>query len=147
MSDKPFLSGSFGRGFMLNFDWFQLYKHLTIMNLPRSSRFKNVLLIGVIPGPSEAKHNVNSYVNKLVIELNTLWSGVIMSALDSFGVEDKIIVRGVLLCIACDLPAGQKLCGFLGHNATFGCSKCYNFIYTSITFAFLKILWILHMEF
>ena len=57
------------------------------MNLPRSSRFKNVLLIGVIPGPSEAKHNVNSYVNKLVIELNTLWSGVIMSALDSFGVD------------------------------------------------------------
>ena len=23
-----------------------------------------------------------------------------------------------------DLPAGRKVCGFLGHNATLGCSKC-----------------------
>lgn len=33
-------------------------------------------------------------------------------------------VRCALLCVACDLPAGRKLCGFLGHSAKFGCSKC-----------------------
>ena len=25
---------------------------------------------------------------------------------------------------SCDLPAGRKLCGFLGHSAHLGCSKC-----------------------
>ena len=34
------------------------------------------------------------------------------------------IIRGALLCVACDLPAGRKTCGFLGHSANLGCSKC-----------------------
>ena len=29
-----------------------------------------------------------------------------------------------LLCAACDLPAGRKLCGFLIYTATYGCSCC-----------------------
>ena len=38
----------------------------------------------------------------------------------------KEIVRCALLCCACDLPAGRKVCGFLGrtHSASLGCSKC-----------------------
>lgn len=126
-------SSSFGLSLMLNLDWFQPYKHttysvgvlyLTIMNLPRSVRFKreNVLLVGVLPGPSEAKHDVDSYVNELVTELNTLWNGVAMNVLNSSGLVDKVTVRCALLCVACDLPAGQR---FLGHNATLGCLKCY----------------------
>ena len=39
------------------------------------------------------------------------------------GVSSEI-VRCALLCVACDLPAGRKLCGFLGHSAKLGCSKC-----------------------
>lgn len=31
---------------------------------------------------------------------------------------------GAILCVACDLPAGRKTCGFLGHTANLGCSKC-----------------------
>ena len=27
-------------------------------------------------------------------------------------------------CVACDLPAGRKVCGFLSHSASRGCSKC-----------------------
>ena len=34
------------------------------------------------------------------------------------------MIRGALLCIACDIPAGRKVCGFLGHNAHYGCSRC-----------------------
>ena len=30
----------------------------------------------------------------------------------------------MLSCIVCDLPATRKVCGFLGVNATKGCSKC-----------------------
>ena len=33
-------------------------------------------------------------------------------------------IRSALLCVACDLPAGRKVCGFLGHNASLGCSCC-----------------------
>ena len=60
----PILLTSFTLGFMLNIDWFQPYTHtvssvgviyLSIMNLPRHIRSKrqNIILIGVIPGPSE----------------------------------------------------------------------------------------------
>ena len=38
----------------------------------------------------------------------------------------KEVVRCALLCCACDLPAGRKVCGFLGHSASLGCSKCLN---------------------
>ncbi len=27
--------------------------------------------------------------------------------------------------VACDIPAGRKVCGFLGHNAKLGCTCCY----------------------
>ena len=40
------------------------------------------------------------------------------------GIKDEILIRCALLCVACDLPAGRKVCGFLGHSATLGCSRC-----------------------
>ena len=45
------------------------------------------------------------------------------SVLTENGIEEKM-VRAAVLCISCDLPAGQKTCGFLGHSAMLGCSKC-----------------------
>lgn len=36
----------------------------------------------------------------------------------------KTFVRCALLCVACDVPASRKVCGFLGHAAVLGCSKC-----------------------
>ena len=31
----------------------------------------------------------------------------------------------MLLCyVACDVPVARKTCGFLGHSASHGCSKC-----------------------
>ena len=61
----------------MNIHWFQPYKHLTysvgviyltIMNLPCSLRYKreNVLLVGIIPGPHEPSHDINSYLDPLV---------------------------------------------------------------------------------
>ena len=29
------------------------------------------------------------------------------------------------MCVSCDLPAGRKVCGFLGHGARLGCSRCF----------------------
>ena len=34
------------------------------------------------------------------------------------------IVRAVLSCVSCDIPATRKVCGFYGFNALKGCSKC-----------------------
>ena len=127
---KPFLSQPYAYGLMLNIDWFKPYKHLeysvgaiylTIMNLPRQIRFKqeNVLLIGLIPGPKEPKLSINSFLKPLVSELLDFFDGVHMT------INGKSqSVRCALLCVACDIPASRKVCGFLGHTAKFGCSKC-----------------------
>ena len=134
VSGLPFLSSSYCFGLMVNVDWFQPYKHttcsvgaiyLTVMNLPRSVRFKreNMILVGILPGPSEPKHDINSYLEPLVNELLDLWTGVSMQVRKSSEVSQEV-VKCALLCVACDLPAGRKLCGFLGHSAKLGCSKC-----------------------
>ena len=36
----------------------------------------------------------------------------------------QVLVRAALLCAACDIPAARKTCGFVGHSAYHGCSKC-----------------------
>ncbi len=64
----PFLQASFTFGLMLNIDWFQPYKHtissvgVIYLNLPRTLRFKveNLIIVGIIPGPSEPQHDINS---------------------------------------------------------------------------------------
>ena len=74
-----------------------------------------------MPGPHEPKHDINSFIEPLVDELLELWKGVKM---DIFGIGETV-VRCALLCVACDLPAGRKICGFLGCGARYGCSRCY----------------------
>ncbi len=62
---------------------------------------------------------MNSYLGPLVEDLNVGWN-------DGFVVkthgDSEISLR---ICIACDIPASRKVCGFLGHNAL-GCNKCFN---------------------
>jgi len=133
-NDKPFLSDPLCLALCMNVDWFQPYKHVTysvgiiylaIMNLPREERYKreNVLLIGILPGPQEPSRSINSYLNPLVEEFTTFLQGVTVSIHTHQGTIKKL-VRCALLCICCDLPAGRKVCGFLGHAARYGCSKC-----------------------
>ena len=104
--------------------WFQPFKHtvysreavyLTIRNLPQSQWFKRediLLLLILNPGPSEPEHDINSYLEPLVSELNKYWVGASMQ-----------FCCGGSEC-TCILPAGRKVCSFLGHSATLGCSKC-----------------------
>ncbi len=54
-------------------------------------------------------------------ELKTLWDGVLFHVPGE--TSDKLF-RGALIGVACDLPACRKVCGFLGHCANLGCSKC-----------------------
>ena len=57
----------------------------------------------------------------MVAELLQLWQGVSMKVSEG----GEVMVRAALLAVACDLPAGQKVCGFLSHSANLGCSCCY----------------------
>ena len=59
----------------------------------------------------------------LTKELLRFWDGIAMDVCKRDSVE-KALVRFALLCCACDLPAGRKVCGFLGCSAALGCSKC-----------------------
>ena len=130
--DQPFLSEPGNLALMLNMDFFQPYKHvqyslgaiyLTILNLPRGTRNKsnNVILVGLIPGPHEPQ-NINSFLEPLVSDLLEFWTGIELNV-HSFNCKMKI--RCALVCVACDLPAGRKTCGFLSYNARFGCSRCW----------------------
>ena len=131
VNDTPFLSGENTFGLMLNIDWYRPYKHspyaigviyLVVMNLPRSERYlwKNLIIVGIIPGPHEPSLNVNSYLGPLVDELNKLWKGVTMKLPNGHKT-----VRAALLCIGCDIPAGKKVCGFKGFGTTRGCNRCF----------------------
>lgn len=90
--------------------------YLVILNLPRSIRYKreNVILFGVIPGPSEPSLTVNSYLSPLVSDLLKLWRGVQFKLP---GKEVTATIRCALLGVACDLPAARKTCGFLSYSA------------------------------
>ena len=118
---------------MLNVDWFQPFSHIqysvgaiyvVIQNLPRHKRFleENIILVGVIPGPSEPKLTMNSYLAPLTEELREGWDS-------GFGVKTSrginITVKVALSSVVCDIPASRKVSGFLSHNARFGCNKCY----------------------
>ena len=78
-----------------------------------------MILCGIIPGPSEPKHTINSYFYPLLQELLKLWEGITF-----FSSQGEALLRAALVCVSCDLPATRKVCGFAGHSATFGCSKC-----------------------
>lgn len=130
---KAFLSEPGNLGLILNFDFFQPYEHLSyslgaiymsVLNLPRESRFKqeNTILVGLIPGPHEPSHDINSFLKPLVDDLLRFWNGVEVR-ISSINCTRKI--HCALMIVSCDLPAGRKICGFLGHSARLGCSRCF----------------------
>ena len=127
---------------MLNFDFFQPFKHcsdsigaiyLVIVNLPRKERYKreNVILAGLIPPLESEPSTLNTFLSPLISELQDLWKGIRMCTSES--PSFKVLVRGALICAACDIPAARKVCGFKGHNGNHGCSKCFKFFPGPVT--------------
>ena len=127
---QPFLSEPGNLGLIMNFDFFQPYDRVqyslgviytSVLNLPREERYKqeNTILVGLIPGPTEPG-NLNSFIKPLVDDLK-LWNGIQFSVASLSCVKK---IRCALICVACDLPAGRKICGFLSYSARLGCSRC-----------------------
>ena len=126
--EKCFFSDLYHVALILNIDWFKPFKHseykvggiyMNVLNLPRTERYKTkwTMLIGLIPGPTEPKNNINSYLKPLVDDLNELWSGVLLET-------NGNMMRAALIAVSCDLPAARKVSQFLGHKANKGCSRC-----------------------
>ena len=126
---KPFLSNKNNLGLLINVDWFKPFKRseykvaalmLTVLNLPRQERFRKkwTMIVGIIPGPSEPKLHINSFLKPLVDDLLNLWKGLPL-------LKDGSMVRAALLGVAADMPAARKVSQFLGHKADLGCNKCY----------------------
>lgn len=130
VNGQEFHSSKYSLGLLLNVDWFNPYKHVeysvcaiyvSILNFPRRLRYQkeNMVLVGIIPGPNKPSLHINSFLEPLVEDLQQLWKGVDMTTPD--GVKT---IRAALLCTASDIPATRKLCGFVGHGALKGCSRC-----------------------
>ena len=129
-----FLSKRRAYGVMLNMDFFQPFKHvkdsygvlyLSLMNIPRSDRFKQEN-IRVIPSFLHEPSTLNPFLQPLVEELKEFWApGVRLCTAES--PKYRVLVRLALMCVACDIPAARKCCGFKGHGANLGCSKCAKF--------------------
>lgn len=124
---EHFLSAPNNFGLMLNVDWFQPTKHglhsigviyMVVMNLPREQRFKpeNAIIVGIIPGPTEPKLHINSFLQPLINDLIDLWDGVLLDC--GNGIYEKF--RAALLALSSDIPATRKCGGFMGHGAKRG---------------------------
>ena len=119
-------------GLMMNIDWFQPFKrrvdysvgviYFVLMNLPRRERFKmeNVIIAGIIP-PFDKEPSLNTFLEPVVEELRPLWNGMPLSSSLSPVMLTFVVA---LLCVAADVPAARKTCGFKSHAANKGCSKC-----------------------
>lgn len=65
--------------------------------------------------------SLNEFLKPAVDEMKALWKGVrLKSCLSSI----SLTFRAALLCVSADIPAARKLCGFKGHSAYRGCSRC-----------------------
>lgn len=91
-------------------------------NLPPEERFHldNILCLGVIPGPKQAK-DTDSFLWPLVDEMLVLARGI--TAFDSLAGESFILHAYIILAFG-DIPAVAKLMWMKGHNGRRPCRMC-----------------------
>ena len=134
---EKFLDAPYNYLLTLNIDWFSPFEYghysvgavyLVIQNFPISiiNKPENIILVGIIPGPNEPELTLNRYLAPLIQELSTaLAEGFEVRAVELGGQQLPKTIQLALTCVACDIPAPRKVCGFLGHRAKLGCNKCY----------------------
>ena len=93
---------------------------MSVKNLPRNERLKKIwtMILGIIPGPTEPKGNINSFLQPMVNDLLLFWNGIPIVN------STQKIVKAALLGVSSDMPALRKVSQYLGHIADLGCSRC-----------------------
>lgn len=82
---------------------------------------KKNMLSNSIPSLDKEPKNLNEFLSPAIDELKALWKGVqLKSSLSRL----PLTFRAAIMCISSDIPATRKVCGFKGHSAVFGCSRC-----------------------
>ncbi len=139
---RGFFADDHDMGLMMNFDFFQPHKnrtksvgviYLALLNLPRSIRYNsnNMIVAGIIPSldyldeKGKTRHepkSMNTFLRPIVDELKELWR--VGKWINTYDHPNGIVMKAMLLGIACDSPASRKICGFLSHNAIKGCTRC-----------------------
>ncbi|KJA21043.1 hypothetical protein HYPSUDRAFT_1089591 [Hypholoma sublateritium FD-334 SS-4] len=119
-SDEVCESGELRIGLALGVD--------CVVNLPpelrRRYRTANLLLSGIMPGPTEADMDqVHNYMRVVVNELVRLWEDGVMIKTPKY--PNGRLVRVILVVLACDKPAAHKLGGFGSHAHRLFCTKCW----------------------
>ena len=130
---QTFLADVNSYALMCNCDWFQPFTrrsdisigviYMTIQNLPRHLRFRreNIIIVSIIPDLPREPEYLRYFFNPMVDELLELWGNG--KQIRTHTAANGTLIRAALICTACDIPAARKFNGFIGHNATFGCSK------------------------
>ena len=133
VNGRDFLSERYSYCLQLNIDWFQPFSrrkdvsvgviYMCLLNLPLNLRYKreNIFILGIIPALNKEPSTLKFFLEPIVKELKCLWKGVRIASCNK---PDGTNIRAALLCCTADVPAQRKLCGFLGHSANLGCSKC-----------------------
>ena len=85
-----------------------------------------------MPGPSEPKlHEINHYLHPIINQLSQLWDGYDIKMHEY---NNGNFVREAIIGCSSDVPASQKLCGFIS-----ACAMCYwyyklaNFVSNKLT--------------
>ena len=77
--------------------------------------------MGIVPSLDREPKDLNQFLEPAVDELKALWKGVrLRSCLSRF----TLTFRAAVISISSDVPATRKICGFKGHSAILGCSRC-----------------------
>ena len=106
-------------GLLLKVGWFKPFKRseykvsaiMAVLNLPRSERFKSkwTMILGVIPGSTEPKGNINTFLEPIVDDLISLWNCVPLHPAGT-------VIRAALFGVSCDMPALRKVSQFLSYG-------------------------------
>jgi hypothetical protein len=134
VNQGDFVENEYALSLSLGIDWFRAGNwmnhstggvYLYVNNLPLHLRTKmsNTILVAVLPGPKEQTiQQLNYLMRYITIELETLFSGVRMY---KHGESTPITVYAAMHLIVSDLPAQNKISGFVGTNGHVSCRCCF----------------------
>lgn len=99
--------------------------YMVLLNFPKEQRFKyrNMFLVGVIPGPSKPSlEQINHALSHLVLELLEFWKGVFYTRTYKF--PGGRLSKGALIPLVADMLAARQVAGFGSVTSTFFCTFC-----------------------